>query len=742
MRTLSAAVPEPLAFHSEYLDLGTFDQTESFERELVAYLAAKYARTKLDLVAVEASQALRFALRHRARLFPGVPIAFNSVIRHAAADIPLDAGVSGVWLSIDWAGTLAAARRLQPDLERAVVVTGASPVDRVGAAEARAQLSRLEPPIAISYLEGLALGTVLERVAALPARSVVLLGALLTDATGRRFSGPETTALIAAASAVPVYGTSSTHLGHGAVGGHLISFELQGRLGGEIAARMLRGEQPPPIEGGTHAYRFDARQLRRWGLDPGRLPPGSTVEFDEPSLWQAYRGYIVAGVLVLGLQTWMIIALLASRTKRRRAQRELAGQLRFETMISDLLANQLTAAATGADSQVRGALALIGEYLDVDRFILAERDEARRRAQVVHVWTRDEVPGVPPTIRWSTFPWMAERVARGHVVAVSPLRPLPPEAAVDRQGMLAHGTRSLLAVPLLVEGALVGVLSCATVRHEREWPDALIDRLRLLAGVFASILARRRAEATARESEERVRQHRQELTHALRVNTLGELGASLAHEINQPLSAILINARVTSSLLARGTATQPAMSEALADIAADARRAADIIARLRALSRKEHSPARGLSLDALVDEVAGLLHQDFVRRGIVVRRVATAGAPPVSGDRIQLQQIFLNLLVNASEALEKVEQGGREITITTGCPAPGLVEVTVCDTGVGVVDVDVKQMFERFVSTKPGGIGMGLAISRSIVEAHGGRIYARANADRGLTVHVELPAEA
>ena len=116
----------------------------------------------------------------------------------------------------------------------------------------------------------------------------------------------------------------------------------------------------------------------------------------------------------------------------------------------------------------------------------------------------------------------------------------------------AHGTRSFLAVPLLVEGALVGVLSCATVRLEREWPAALIERLQLLADVFAGILAHRRAEATARESEERVRRQRQELTHALRVNTLGELAASLAHEINQPLSAILINARVVSTLLARG----------------------------------------------------------------------------------------------------------------------------------------------------------------------------------------------
>ena len=294
----------------------------------------------------------------------------------------------------------------------------------------------------------------------------------------------------------------------------------------------------------------------------------------------------------------------------------------------------------------------------------------------------------------------------------------------------------------MVDGTFTGILSCSTVRSEREWPDALIERLRLLAEVFASTLARRRAEAAAREMEERFRHQRQELTHALRVNTLGELSASLAHEINQPLSAILVNARAMRALLGRGPGAQVTITEALADIASDAKRAGDIIDRLRALSRKEHVNQRGLSLDTLVDEVAGLLHQDFVRRGITVRRLITSGLPSVSGDPIQLQQIVLNLLANATEALEGVERAGREITIVTGHAAPALVELAVGDTGIGTKDMDLERMFDRFVTTKDGGLGMGLAISRSIAEAHGGRIYAKPNTGRGLTIYVELPAEA
>ena len=739
--TLKALWPGPVAFHAEYLELALFDQRDSFEGELVDYLFAKYAHTKPDLIAVTASAGLRFALQHRAALFPGVPVVFSAVDQLAVADVPLGADVSGVWLSSDWRGTLEAARRLQPDLEQAFVVTGASPVDRVFGASARAQLAELAHAVRITYLEGLAIEALERRLAALPARSAVVIGAFQRDGAGRSFTVREILPRLRSAASAPIYTIAETAIGAGALGGRVINFEWQGRRAAELAVRMLRGERPPADDAATNVYRFDARELKRWGLDARQLPPGSEVLFDEPSLWRAYRGWIVTGAVLLGVQTWLIIGLLASRAERRRAQQALAGQLRFETVISDLLAGELTATAGRAESQTERALALIGTDLDVDRVTLAERDSDRRRVDVAYSWTREGVPALPLSVKWNDFPWASRRLGEGYAVVVSPLRPLPPQAEADRRAMVAHGTRSMVALPLMVEGRSVGLLSCSTGGRDREWPDALIERLHLLAEVFASALARRRAEALARDMEERFREQRQELTHALRVNTLGELSASLGHEINQPLSAILVNARALSTLLGRGDVEPAVLNEALGDIAVDAKRAGAIVDRLRALSRKEHVIHHGLALDAIVDEVAGLLQQDFVRRGIRVRRVAAAGGlPPLSGDPVQLQQIVLNLLMNAAEALDGVQRGTREITITTGHPAPGIVELAVRDTGVGGKHTDLDRMFERFVTTKPGGLGMGLAISRSIAEAHGGRIYAKANTDRGLTVCVELPA--
>jgi len=183
------------------------------------------------------------------------------------------------------------------------------------------------------------------------------------------------------------------------------------------------------------------------------------------------------------------------------------------------------------------------------------------------------------------------------------------------------------------------------------------------------------------------------------------------------------------------------VSEALTDMAADARRASAIIQRLRALSRKEHAPQSGIALNDLIDDVVSLLRHDFMRKRITVVRVFDPVVPSIAGDPVQLQQVILNLLVNASEAIAHNDGGRREIAIVTTRRTPGLVEIAIRDSGIGAKESELARMFERFVSTKPGGLGMGLAISRTIVEAHGGRIRAIANPDRGLTLHVELPCE-
>jgi C4-dicarboxylate-specific signal transduction histidine kinase len=273
---------------------------------------------------------------------------------------------------------------------------------------------------------------------------------------------------------------------------------------------------------------------------------------------------------------------------------------------------------------------------------------------------------------------------------------------------------------------------------EQRWFEMTIERFqRPEGGAIVShvdITRRRRAEEMA------LRQ-REELALALRVTTLGELAASLAHEINQPLAAVLTNAQTARRMLDRGYQARQDIGEALDDIAGDAKRAAQIISRLRTLFRKEHGERKALNVNELLEDVVTLLRHDLERRQIVVHFSLDKSLPLVLGDVVQLQQVMLNVLVNACEAIAALEAGPREIRIESVRSEAGLVELAIGDTGIGVKAPDLELIFDRFVSTKPDGLGMGLAISRTIVEAHGGRIWATANAESGITIHAELPSQ-
>jgi signal transduction histidine kinase len=269
----------------------------------------------------------------------------------------------------------------------------------------------------------------------------------------------------------------------------------------------------------------------------------------------------------------------------------------------------------------------------------------------------------------------------------------------------------------------------------------------LIAGLLLAGARRRRAERAARESEERRRRaeqeaqkQRDELAHALRMTTLGELTASIAHELRQPLTAIVANAQAARQFLA---ADQPALGEvgeALDDIAEGGRRAGHTIERLRNLFRKEHAERAPVDMNDVIDDVLQLLGYMIRGKNIRVRFAPGEGLPRVLGDSIQLRQVVTNLLVNAVDAVAAADREPRDIHIDTRLSVAGQVTVAIRDSGVGAGENDLDRIFEHFVTSKPQGLGMGLTISRSIVEAHGGRIWATRNEIHGLTLHVELPA--
>jgi PAS domain S-box-containing protein len=229
------------------------------------------------------------------------------------------------------------------------------------------------------------------------------------------------------------------------------------------------------------------------------------------------------------------------------------------------------------------------------------------------------------------------------------------------------------------------------------------------------------------------------LAHVTRVMMMGELTASIAHEINQPLAGIITNANTCLRMLAADQPNVEGACETARRAIRDANRASEVIAHLRALFAKKETAAEHVDLTEATKEVIALCSTDLQRKGTLLRQELAGDLPVVVGDRIQLQQVILNLLTNAADALLTVNDRPRELRITTALDADGLVRVTVCDNGVGFDASNAEKLFKAFFTTKSQGMGIGLSVSRSIIESHHGRIWAVKNAGPGATFAFAIP---
>jgi hypothetical protein len=255
-------------------------------------------------------------------------------------------------------------------------------------------------------------------------------------------------------------------------------------------------------------------------------------------------------------------------------------------------------------------------------------------------------------------------------------------------------------------------------------------------GSNIDITERKRAE----EERERLRQAQAELAHITRVTTMGELTASLAHEIKQPISAAVTDARTCLKWLARD---QPEIDEARAAVSRiikDVTRASEITGRIHSLFKKEEPQRELVDVNEIIREMVALLHGEIVRYSISIRTELASDLPNIRGDRVQLQQVFMNLMLNAIDAMNEMHDA-KELTIKSQRNPEGQLLISVSDNGAGLPPQHGDKIFEAFFTTKAQGTGMGLSISRSIVESHGGRLWAAANAERGTVFHFTVPSE-
>jgi len=255
-----------------------------------------------------------------------------------------------------------------------------------------------------------------------------------------------------------------------------------------------------------------------------------------------------------------------------------------------------------------------------------------------------------------------------------------------------------------------------------------------LVGTLIDMTERKRAE----EERERLRQLEADLAHFNRVSMIGELAASIAHEVNQPIAAAITSANACLRWLAHDPPDLERARAAVGRIEKEGNRAAEVIQRLRSFYKKGAPPRRELlDMNEVAREMLELLRPEAGRRSVSLR-TELAELPKVLADRVQLQQVFMNLMLNGIEAMEEV---GGELTLKSELGPDGQLLLSVSDTGIGLPAEKADQMFDAFFTTKPQGSGMGLAICRSIIESHGGRLWATANSGRGATFHFTLPPE-
>ncbi|MCC6193012.1 MAG: PAS domain-containing protein [Burkholderiales bacterium] len=671
---------------AEFLDVPAFSG-ESYETQTAAYFKEKYAARPPRAIVAVGVPALDFLLRRRSMMFPGVPIVHVGVDRaNLESRPPLPPDAIGIPVVYDLTGTAELALRLHPNAAKLVVVTGTDRFDRDREAELRAGMAALRLDKPVEYLAGLPSADVAARLGKLQRDDIVLTPGYFVDGAGREFVPRDSVAMMAAVSGGPIYVPYATFLGTGAVGGRMPSFVEMGRESGAIVNRVLDGvsETSLQIPASIPApAQLDWRQVRRWGIREDAIPRDAIVHFREPTFWETYRTQAIIAAAVIALQAGLIAALLIERRLRRRTAFALA------------------------ESEQRISLAA----------------HAARLSMWVWDLAHDRI--------WAN-PRLRERAGLSREIPVSFEKILETVHPADRERFNA-AVREAAANDTELNVEYRVVQPGGEVRWFAARGHAADGEPHCLTGVKMDITPRKAAELQAEAD-------RAALTHMSRVSTMGQLSAAIAHQLNQPLAAILGNAETAAKMLCREPIDTEELKEILDDIVSEDHRAADVIRRLGALYRRGEMEMSELDLNELVHETLDLVRADFMMRQVSTSIELAPSLPRVAAGRIQLQQVLLNLMLNAAHAMSEVDAARCMITIRTSVD-DGKVMLCVRDRGTGIDPAHLDRVFDPFWSTKPGGIGVGLAICHAIITAHRGTLTVANNPDRGASFCFTLPVQ-
>ncbi len=404
LRELAEGAGPRVEVRSDFLDMSRFKYL-AYRDDLADFLAKKYAGASIALVVALGPPALDFIATYRDKVAPGAKIVFGLVSEPELSESRLpDGEVSGIVSDYDVAKTLELAFALQPEARNIVVASGAIPYDMRLEQEARVALAPLADRYTVTYLSDLPFDAVLAHVADLPKDTILLILSYFRDVTGRWFVPREAAGQIASAASAPSYGPYDVYLGQGVVGGYTDTFESAGVALGKLALDVLAGtETGGDLRNPEHAYRVDARQMKRWGLSEAKLPPDTVVLFARKTVWEEYWHIIAGAVAIIALQSALLVALLIQHARRRRAEaarkaaeadaesqrREVAHMSRVLILgeLSGAIAHELNQPLTAILANAQAAqMMLARDTPDVDEALLALEDiveDDNRAGQVI-----------------------------------------------------------------------------------------------------------------------------------------------------------------------------------------------------------------------------------------------------------------------------------------------------------------------------------------------------------------------
>ena len=681
--------PQPIEIDADFLDLARNKDAE-YESRMAMFLRAKYEKRPPDVVITLGSVALPFIVRHRDEIAPNTPVVFTSVSPQNYGALRLPPNITGIISEFNLDKTLALAERLQPEASRLFVIAGSGEVDRRWQSTARKTIEDRKRKFEVTYLFERSYSNLVEEVSKIPRDSIVILLTVFADSEGNAFVPAHVAGLLSAASPAPLYAPYDTYIGNGIVGGFVETFESVGVRAADMALQILAGKDPATIAPQTNpgqAYRVDHRAMARWKLQESKLPPDTAVLFKEPTIWTEYRGPVVAAIVIVGLQSLIVGALLVQRRRRLHAENLLRES-----------EERMTFAAAAAN---------IGLWqFDRHRNELWATEHCRAMFGIARdaPLTRDAFLSAVHPDDLQTATQSLKRSLETEQPAISDVRIVLPGGEVRWVRMRAR-FRS--------EGG---------------------GRSNHLGGIFIDITEQKSVEAE-------VALQRLEVEHLMRVSVLGELSGSIAHEINQPLTAILSNAQAALHLMAQESPDVVEIRNALEEIVHEDNRAGEVIHRLRRLLKKGERKAEYVNINDLVRSAVSLLNSELIGRDINVRLDLESGESLARGDSVQLQQVLLNLVINAMDAMASTPTAQRSILISTREAKTGMVDVLVKDRGHGIHPKENGRVFEPFYTTKEHGLGLGLPLCLTIIQAHQGRLTLANDDGGGAIAAFSLPIQ-